>query len=139
MTIKRPKKGGSGDRQLDTRRMERSQPIIDLSCLGDSGRKSTRAQRSNSRNCELRGVLDLRPSRWLLVEALTSRNHTHIIISGIESLQKRSLGSFTHELVSCELRKVLMPRPSCGRMGVKLAPSACSHRWGFRRTYGSDS
>jgi hypothetical protein len=26
-----------------------------------------------------------------------------------------------------------------GHVEVKLAPSACSHRWGFRRTCGSDS
>jgi hypothetical protein len=36
--------------------------IVDLSRLGDSRRRSTRAQHSNSRSCELRGVLKLGPS-----------------------------------------------------------------------------
>jgi hypothetical protein len=61
-----------------------------------------------------------------------------MVISGIESLEKRSRGSSTHELASCELQKALVPRSSCGCVRVKLAPSACSHRCGFQRTRGSD-
>jgi hypothetical protein len=54
---KHEKKGGRGRQVVDTRHLGRIQPIIDLSCFGDSQRRSTRAQHSNLRSRELRVVI----------------------------------------------------------------------------------
>jgi hypothetical protein len=56
---KHPKKVEAGDRQLDTHHLGRIQSFFDLSRLGDSQRRSTRAQHSNSQSCELRVALGL--------------------------------------------------------------------------------
>ena len=118
---------------------EKGQTIVDLSRVTDSQGRSRRNQHFNSRSCKLQEALELGSSRWSLEEVLTRREVYPYHHLGYREFGKEESRVFTDELASCELRKAPAPRPSCGRVRVKLAPSACSHRWGFRRTCGSDS
>jgi hypothetical protein len=97
---------------VDTRRLGRSQPIVDLSRFVDSQRRSTRDQHSNSQSHELRGVLELGPSQWSLVEALARKEpYPYCILEyhRLEREESRIFDSQTHEL-----KKAFELRPGCG-------------------------
>jgi hypothetical protein len=100
-----------------------------------------RAQHSNSQSCELRGVLELGPSRRSLEEALTRREpypYRHLGYQRFVKEESRVFDSRTHDR---ESRRALALRPWLWSQGdVRLAPGVKLRRAGFsRRTCGSDS
>jgi hypothetical protein len=65
-----------------------------------------RAQHSNSRSCEWRGVLELVPSWRSLVEALARKEPYPYHILGIKGLEcKKSQGSSTHQIMKSRVAK----------------------------------
>jgi hypothetical protein len=87
--IEHTKKVKVGEQVAYTHHLGRSQPITDLSCFGISQRRTTRVQHSNLRSCKLRGVLELGPSQWSLVEVLARKEPYLYCISGIRGLESR--------------------------------------------------
>jgi hypothetical protein len=90
------------------------------------------AERLNTSSHEVaRGVLDRGPSRWSLVEVLAKKGlymYRHLGYREFGKEEPRVFDPRTREL---RVVKGDCAKASCGRVRVKLAPSACSHRWGF--------
>jgi hypothetical protein len=82
-------------------------------------------------------VLALSPSRWLYVEGADKKELYPYRYLGYRGFVERGVESFDSR--TCELRvaKGACAKASCGHVEVKLAPCACSHKGGFRRTCGS--
>jgi len=71
--------GGNGWQMMDTCRLGRSQPIVDLSYLGNSQRRSMRAQHSNSQSHKMQvALVFILGSRWPVVDMChTVKGSTH--------------------------------------------------------------
>jgi hypothetical protein len=109
----------------------RSQPIVDHRVSWIHERGAGRLNTS-SREVEVaRGVLDRGPSRWSLVEVLAKKGlypYHHLGYREFGKEESRVFDPRTHEL---RVAKGDCAKASCGRVRVKLVPSARSHRWGF--------